>query len=997
MNTVKLDPQMPEGNKCPQCGTPLQPGALAGLCPACLLKQGATEDSASEGAVKPFVPPTVAELAPLFPQLEILELIGKGGMGAVYRARQKQLDRVVALKILPPGIGEDPAFAERFAREAKALAKLNHPGIVTLYEFGQVQFPRSSGRESARISSSADQSPLTAAATEQGALYFFLMEFVDGVTLGRLLRAGRVSPREALAIVPQICDALQFAHDQGIVHRDIKPENILMDRRGRVKVADFGLAKIVAPERGGLGHSDRTQSGRAEEPEASFAGNVAAAETAALRDLTDAGKVMGTPSYMAPEQAEHPAEVDHRADIYALGVVFYQMLTGELPGKPLQPPSNKVQIDVRLDEVVLRALEQKPERRYQQASVLKTRVETIASTPPVGSSARESAQPEPVDPGRQHPAVVAPPPARPDRFWRRFALAVAAVVLALILIPVGMILLAIILPALSRARHLPQQVESSVTAYTNDSPTTKGMLSFGPVIEQVLTQMKALDFDTGKLATLGLDQNGRLRDLYYWPVRDMSEQGLDIILSAGMGTLITGDTKLTDVRDETWDMAKPEEVLQSFRSVDWANAKLPSGIEVSTNGPATYCFQTREGSIGLLQVRELTNRPDGVRIRYKLVQNQTAEPVSGRSVRDLEFRLVATEGSSDPTDLLPDPDDPSGQRRLRILRQAVADGSDVDTAGLTFERDGNRSIFVKLTPDGSRRFAAVTATNLNRQLAIVFRGRVINAPVIRAPITNGRLMITGRLSASEVHEMVDSLNREPRPSEVAWRLGEPVEVVLPAASATNFVLFDLDSQRWATNRVLRPDLRDSREWLRAAGADVIALRQLLKQPVITGYDMVLDVAPSNAWDIVTAADLVQSLALTDLSPQQEINRAKDSEAVDTFLFLTREKGRGILQIHDFSDDPAGVKIRYKLVQPSPALEHPAHFKPTGEDEKDSSPPNEAGLLLPNTTIRAAGGKVIVDHGSGRMTADQVTLGPANTLTATGSNITYGVRGKPASK
>src|SRR6202008_452270 len=141
-------------------------------------------------------------------------------------------------KIMPPGIGEDPAFAGRFTREAKALAKLNHPGIVTLYEFGKAD-----------------------------GLYFFLMEFVDGVNLGQLLHTRRISPREALAIVPQICDALQFAHDQGIVHRDIKPENVLVDRKGRVKIADFGLAKILGTDAG-------------------------------VSRLTAEGQVMGTPHYM---------------------------------------------------------------------------------------------------------------------------------------------------------------------------------------------------------------------------------------------------------------------------------------------------------------------------------------------------------------------------------------------------------------------------------------------------------------------------------------------------------------------------------------------------------------------------------------------------------------------------------------------------------------------------------------------------------------------------
>jgi serine/threonine-protein kinase len=154
---------MSEANRCPQCGTPLSGGALAGLCPACLLKQGATADTVSDGKQPAFNPPGVAELAALFQQLEILELIGKGGMGAVYKARQKQLDRFVALKILPPGIGHDPAFAERFAREARALAKLNHPGIVTLFEFGSV------GSESADALPVPERETSGKGAEEQGA------------------------------------------------------------------------------------------------------------------------------------------------------------------------------------------------------------------------------------------------------------------------------------------------------------------------------------------------------------------------------------------------------------------------------------------------------------------------------------------------------------------------------------------------------------------------------------------------------------------------------------------------------------------------------------------------------------------------------------------------------------------------------------------------------------------------------------------------------------
>jgi serine/threonine protein kinase len=363
---------------------------------------GAAADTITDAKQKTFVPPDIAELAPLFPQLEILELVGKGGMGAVYKARQKQLDRIVALKILPPGIGDDPAFAERFAREAKALAKLNHPGIVTLYEFGvaagnlpAVEPGIQPGGKSVASKENAEKSGVAASSDANPgskmppstagkmpaatSLYFFLMEFVDGVNLRQLLHNRRIAPREALAIVPQICDALQFAHDQGIVHRDIKPENILLDRRGRVKVADFGLAKIVGND------------GRADLPVSREDG--AAQQHRPTSELTDAGRVMGTPQYMSPEQIHAPGEVDHRADIYALGVVFYQMLTGELPGKKLEAPSKKVQIDVRLDEIVLRALEKKPELRYQQVSEVKTMVETIVATPP-GSSRREEAQAE---------------------------------------------------------------------------------------------------------------------------------------------------------------------------------------------------------------------------------------------------------------------------------------------------------------------------------------------------------------------------------------------------------------------------------------------------------------------------------------------------------------------------------------------------------------------------------------------------------------------------
>jgi predicted Ser/Thr protein kinase len=344
---------------CPQCRAPLSADSPEGLCPACLMAGAMGVDVGAEPAngLAATTPPSgskppldsaalaeIGDLQKLFPHLEILELLGRGGMGAVYKARQRNLDRIVALKVIPPEAAKDPAFAERFNREARALARLNHPSIVTVYDFGQV-----------------------------GELHYLLMEYVDGVNLRQTLRAGRLAPREALAIVPPVCDALQYAHDQGVVHRDIKPENVLLDRLGRVKIADFGLAKLL-----GKGPDDFT--------------------------LTRTQQVMGTPRYMAPEQIERPSSVDHRADIYSLGVVLYEMLTGELPMGRFEPPSHKVAVDVRIDEVVLRSLEKDPQRRYQRASEVKTELASATSWPTLAAAASPAPALAPARPSWHTPA-----------------------------------------------------------------------------------------------------------------------------------------------------------------------------------------------------------------------------------------------------------------------------------------------------------------------------------------------------------------------------------------------------------------------------------------------------------------------------------------------------------------------------------------------------------------------------------------------------------------
>src|SRR5436190_2903264 len=318
-----------EQKSCPKCGGLIPAEAPEGLCPKCLLLQASFSTEPVQDMAHKSAAPTNQELGAAFPQLEILELIGQGGMGFVFKARQPKLDRLVALKILPQSLAADPAFAERFTREGRVLAKLNHPNIVTIHDFGQAH-----------------------------GYFYLLMEFVDGVNLRQAMKVGRFTPEQALAVVPKICDALQFAHNEGILHRDIKPENILLDAKGRVKIADFGIAKIVGSE------SSEPLDQTAE---------------AVQHNLTG---IIGTPRYMAPEQLEHPREVDQRADIYSLGVVFYEMLTGELPVGRFAPPSEKSSVDPRLDEVVLRALEKEPNRRTQSAGEVKTQVETIAGSAP---------------------------------------------------------------------------------------------------------------------------------------------------------------------------------------------------------------------------------------------------------------------------------------------------------------------------------------------------------------------------------------------------------------------------------------------------------------------------------------------------------------------------------------------------------------------------------------------------------------------------------------
>ncbi len=304
--------------RCPKCGNEL---ALSGECTACLLQLGISVISDAPLAETTALP-SLEALNVQFPQLEITRLIGQGGMGAIYHARQTALERDVALKLIRKEVSSDAAFGERFEREAKTLAKLSHPHIVTIFDFGR---------------------------TPDGIAYL-IMEYVDGINLREAIESGGIGSDEALEVVSTICGALKYAHAKGVVHRDIKPENILLGEDGSLKVVDFGIAKIIDA-------SVRTPT------------------------LTATRQVLGSLHYLAPEHLESPAEVDHRVDLYALGVVFYELLTGQLPlGRFESPSAVHEGLDPRLDRVVLKTLSRKPAQRYQTAAELAAELGEIRAT-----------------------------------------------------------------------------------------------------------------------------------------------------------------------------------------------------------------------------------------------------------------------------------------------------------------------------------------------------------------------------------------------------------------------------------------------------------------------------------------------------------------------------------------------------------------------------------------------------------------------------------------
>ena len=282
---------------------------------------------------------------------QLLERLGGGGMGVVYKAKDTRLNRAVALKFLPPEMADDAATLERFRREAQAASSLNHPNICTIYDVGEM--PLGEGIESQR---------------------FIAMEFLDGQTLERRISGKPLPLYETLELAIEIADALSAAHTQGIIHRDIKPANVFVTKRGSVKVLDFGLAKLTAAG--------------AQEDHSSHSANSAQGAAAGITVL---GKAMGTPAYMSPEQVRGE-DLDARADLFSFGVTLYQMATGTLPFRgedpelvreailtraPEAPTQWNPKLPARLEEIILKALEKDRRFRYQYAAEIRADLQRL--------------------------------------------------------------------------------------------------------------------------------------------------------------------------------------------------------------------------------------------------------------------------------------------------------------------------------------------------------------------------------------------------------------------------------------------------------------------------------------------------------------------------------------------------------------------------------------------------------------------------------------------
>src|ERR1051326_1693765 len=328
---------MPETNQCGRCGAELTAFAIEGFCSACML----------EGALsgQPPKPENQPAHHRRFGDYELLEEIARGGMGVVYKARQTSLDRIVAIKMILSGQFASPTEVQRFRAEAKAAAALQHPGIVAIHEVG-----------------------------EQEGQLFFSMDYVQGQNLAQAIQDRPFPPARAAQCVKAIAEAIQYAHERGILHRDLKPSNVLIDDQGQPHVTDFGVAKRLESK-------SESRSPKSE------------------IDLTLTGQVLGSPNSLPPEQAaDKQRALSPASDVYSLRAILYHILTGRppfladsLPGtlrllteaEPVGPRLLEPSVPVDLETICLKCLDKEPGRRYATAQELSEELSRFLCDQPI--------------------------------------------------------------------------------------------------------------------------------------------------------------------------------------------------------------------------------------------------------------------------------------------------------------------------------------------------------------------------------------------------------------------------------------------------------------------------------------------------------------------------------------------------------------------------------------------------------------------------------------
>jgi hypothetical protein len=481
---------------------------------------------------------------------------------------------------------------------------------------------------------------------------------------------------------------------------------------------------------------------------------------------------------------------------------------------------------------------------------------------------------------------------KPDRFSRNFGVAVAAVLFALISIPILIVLVAMFLPAFNAARHGIDMVQGGNVA-TQNAETN---FSIG---QAWFPQGDSIEISSVERTPEQLVVNGH----YNLNSHDQASLAL-YITSTNHSDFPEGakQTKIISKGRGEFELVHPHLV-----------PGLPH-VSMYANGHpfASLYFGTREDAQQESKASWITSSTPAPKFSERLVaiiQRATNAPAS-----TLQFRLVLPTDSTAPADWLPSA---SSTNQFRLSRQVLLDDTAIARAGVDFSPSGRRTIEIRFTDAGAKQFEAITATNIGHQLAIVFRDRVLSAPIIQSVIAGNQCQVDGSMNASEVNEMVDCLNRVTTPTAEAWNFS-PVEERLLSFKPHPDLMFgwlDLDSGTVLASAILDWESRTGYEWIRTNGFDVATTESAKHFPSLLGFDMVIAPAPTNGWDIVTPADVANNWTLRQAEPRQKQVFGAMPGQTDSFIFQTREGGKGILQILGFADNPSSVKVRYKLVQP----------------------------------------------------------------------------------